>query len=222
MNDFSTIAELIRPDDTLHFKLFAQKTLAQENARLSVTVNALVSTARQTPNALQQRIRAALNCLIAAEWAFSSIHRGGEAVGFERVQLTASARVAITELYNLDERARQASTEGLALRDPSVSYALPSSRVGAAVQDLRLDLLEDVKQRILEFNAATGRDWRIGEIHFGVLDARSEIRSGKGAYRSSDDSIADLFAGDEEDGITGSERISLLADVTLRAPSTGR
>lgn len=217
MSDIQALAALIRPDDTLSFKLFAQKTISQEDARLSITVNALVSTAEQTPNELQQRIRAALASLVEAEWAFSAIQRGGEAVGYERVKLTASARVAITELYNLDERARQASTEGLSLRDPTVSYALPSARVTATVQALRLEIVEDVKRQILEFNAATGRQWRIGELSFGVRDARAEMRSGKGAYRSSDDSIADLFSDSGEEGITGSERISLLADVTLRA-----
>ena len=217
MNDVSSLEALIRPDDTLRFKPFAQKTITQEDARITVEVNALVSTAEQTPNALQQRIRAALARLIPADWAFSAIQRGGEAVGFERVTLTASARVATTELYNLDERARQASSEGLSLRAPTISYALPSARVSATVQALRLQILDDVKRQLEEFRAATGRDWRIGDVAFGVRDSRAEFRSGKGAYRSSDDSIGDLFEDTDEEGITGSERISLVADVCLRA-----
>lgn len=217
MNDVNSLEALIRPEDSLRFKLFAQKTITQEDARLTLEVNALVSTAEQTPNALRQRIRTALARLIPADWAFSAIQRGGEAVGYERVKLTASARVATSELYNLDERARQASTEGLSLRDPTVSYALPSARVTETVQALRLEILEDVKRQIGEFNATTGRSWRIGDIAFGVRDARAEFRSGKGAYRNSDDSIADLFEDSGEDGITGCERISLVAEVCLRA-----
>ncbi|NMG31765.1 hypothetical protein [Aromatoleum evansii] len=179
MTEKQMLADLVRPDDTLRFKLFAQKTITQEDARLTVEVNALVSTAEQTPNALQQRICGALARLIDAEWAFSAIQRGGEAVGYERVKLTASARIPITEIYNLEERARQASTEGLSLREPTVSYALPSARVTAAVQALRLEILEDVKHQLVEFSAATGRSWRIGDIAFGVRDSRSEIRAEK-------------------------------------------
>jgi len=217
MKDILPVADLLRPDDTLRFKLYAQQTIIQETARLTIEVNALVNTAEQTPGALLQRIRSALTHLVEAEWAFSAIQRGGEAVGYERVQLTASARVPITEIYNLEERARQASCEGLSLREPSVSYVLPSDRVTAAVQALRLEILEDVKKQIAEFNRATGRTWRIGDIAFGVRDPRSESRTGKGAYRSCDDSIADLFEEAGDEGITGSERISLVADVTLRA-----
>ena len=39
----------------------------------------------------------------------------------------------------------------------------------------------------------------------------------KGAYRASDDAIADLFSEAEAAGMTSAERISLVADVTLRS-----
>jgi hypothetical protein len=45
------------------------------------------------------------------------------------------------------------------------------------------------------------------------------MRTGKGAYRVSDDVIADLFSESDEAGMTSAERISLVADVTLRATS---
>lgn len=77
MNDAVTVADLLRPDDTLRFKLYAQQTIIQETARLTIEVNALVNTAEQTPGALLQRIRAALTHLVDADWAFSAIQRGG-------------------------------------------------------------------------------------------------------------------------------------------------
>ena len=42
MSDINTLAELIRPDDTLRFKLFAQKAIVQDDARITVEVHALV------------------------------------------------------------------------------------------------------------------------------------------------------------------------------------
>ena len=217
MSDIAKLAELFQPEDTLRFKLFAQKAIVQEDARITVEVHALVSTSQTDRKSLEQKIRAALTALISADWSFSTIQRGGEAVGFERVTLNASARVAIAEIYNLEERARQASTEGLSLREPKISYAIPSQRVNETVEELRRQIVDDAKRQINEFDQLTGRHWRIGDIAFGILDNRGEYRSSKGAYRASDVAIADLFSEADDAGMTSAERISLVADVTLRS-----
>lgn len=217
MSDIASLAALIRPDDTLRFKLFAQKVIVQEDARITVEVHALVSTAQNDRKSLEQKIRAALTSFISAEWAFSTIQRGGEAAGYERVTLNASTRVPIGEVYNLEERARQASTEGLSLRDPKINYSIPSQRVSETVQELRRQIVEDARQQIADLDQTTGRAWRIGDIAFGLWDNRGEFRTGKGAYRASDDAIADLFSDTDDAGMTSAERISLVADVTLRS-----
>ena len=105
------------------------------------------------------------------------------------------------------------------MREPRVSYALTSQRVNETVEELRRRIVEDAKRQIMEFDQLTGRNWRIGEITFGICDNRSEVRSGKGAYRVSDDAIADLFSEADDAGMTSAERISLVAEVTLRAAS---
>jgi len=217
MSDFTNLAELIRPDDTLRFKLFAQKVIVQEDARITVEVHALVSTSQNDRKSLEQKIRSALNSFISAEWAFSTIQRGGEAVGYERVTLNASTRIPIAEVYNLEERTRQASTEGLSLREPKINYSIPSQRVSETVQELRRQIVEDTKRQIADFDQITGRIWRIGDIAFGLWDNRGEYRTGKGAYRASDEAIADLFSDQDDAGMTSAERISLVADVTLRS-----
>ena len=217
MLDTASLAELLRPDDTLRFKLFAQKVIVQEDARITVEVHSLLSTSQNDRKSLEQRIRAALNAFIPADWAFSTIQRGGEAVGYERVTLNASARISIAEVYNLEERARQASAEGLSLREPKINYSLPSQRVTDTVQELRRIIVDDAKRQIEEFDKSTGRTWRIGDIAFGLWDNRGEYRTGKGAYRASDDAIADLLSEADDAGMTSAERITLVADVTLRA-----
>lgn len=79
-----------------------------------------------------------------------------------------------------------------------------------------MQIIEDAKRQIEVIDKATGRKWRIGDIGFGLQDSRSEMRTGKGAYRVSDDAIADLFSESDEAGMTSAERITLVADVTLR------
>lgn len=218
MTDTTNLADLIHREDTLRFKLFAQKVIVQQDARLMVEVQALVSTADRDSEQLERRIRDALNRFIVAEWSFSSIRRAGDAVGFERVALYAATRIPVSEIFNLEERARQASSEGLSLKDPKINYSVPAQRVSEAVDQLRREIVEDAKQQILSYNALTGRQWRIGDISFGIEDKRGEFRTGKGAYRNSDEEIADLLGTLEDDPrMTSAERITLVADVTLKS-----
>lgn len=209
----------IRPDDTLRFKLFAQKIIPQEDARITVEVHALMSTVQNDQGVIEQKIRAVLNEFIDVDWTFSTIRRGGDAVGYERVTLNASARVRIAAIYNLEERARRASKEGLSLKHPKVDYSLPSQRISDVVQDLRKKIVEDVKVQVTEFDQITGRSWRIGDIAFGLKNSPVSRGTSKGAYRASDEYLADedIFSDWDNAGVTSAERISLVAEVTLRA-----
>lgn len=63
-------------------------------------------------------MHAALNAFVPADWAFSRIERGGDAIGYERIRLSASARVKSEENRDLTERARRANREGLTLGVP--------------------------------------------------------------------------------------------------------
>ena len=67
MSDLTKLAELIRPDDSMRFKLFAQKVIVQEDARITVEVHSLVSTSNNDHKALEQKIRDALNNFIKAD-----------------------------------------------------------------------------------------------------------------------------------------------------------
>lgn len=102
--------------------------------------------------------------------ASSRIERGGDAVGYERVQLTATARVLSGENYDLAERARRAGREGLTLGQPRVECALAPERVDDVVGQLRTEVLRKVQDHIAQFDKETGRTWRIGDIAFGTYD----------------------------------------------------
>lgn len=218
MNNPQTLADLCKRDDTIRFKLFANRAIVQQDARISVEVNALIGTSQVDQTELLRRIRTALNAFIKTDWGFSAIKRMGEAVGFERVSLQAAARVPSSEVFNLEERARQASTEGLALKEPIVNYSLPADKVSAIVRELQQQLVGNINEQIGMFDHATGRNWRLGNLAFGVWDpSNSDNRSAKGAYRSSDSSIGDLMFDLGESGMTGAEKIALVADVELRS-----
>lgn len=203
--------------DTLRYRIQVQKALPQEDIRITVPVTALIQSRDNDPSTLQQTIRTALTSFVSAEWTFSRFERGGEAVGYERVQMFASARVNAKENYDLTERARRASREGLTLGSPRVDYALSADRIDEVVGALRLEVLRRVREHQVQFENETGRAWRIGDIAFGVgdLGETSGERTRKGVYRDPDDPLSADF--DSPSGLTGSERIKLVAAVTLRA-----
>lgn len=201
-------------DDTLTFKLHTKRTEVQETVQVSVSVTALVQPAQNNPDVLDAQIRDALQRFIRADWVFSAIRREGETLGYERLRLSATARTSHVEIYNLKERARSAGREGLELGEPHVNYRLPSAKVSEVNDEMRLQLLEDLMRQIPLLNKATGREWRIGNIYFGArkADIDPQARFSKGGYREeSDDDVG------SDVGLTGGERFSLLAEVTLRS-----
>jgi hypothetical protein len=202
--------------DCLRYRVQVEKGVAQDEVRIRVPVTALVSTSDRDQQALERRIRSALQNFIAVDWGLANIQRHGDAVGFERVTLLATARVKSGEVYNLDERARKASVEGLTLAAPQADYSLPSRRVAEVMQELRLRVLDEVQAHIATFNARTGRQWRIGEVLFGVEGAEVHgSRMAKGEYRTA--SQVPLRGESDDTGLAASEKIVLIADVTLKA-----
>jgi len=215
----TTIVELPDHADTLRYRIQVQRALPQDDIRITVPVTALVHTRDNDPAALQQSIRAALNVFVPAEWMFSRIERGGDAVGYERIQLSATTRVKSGENYDLAERARRSSREGLTLGLPRVDYALSPDKIDEVVGALRTDILRRVGTHIDHFGKETGRTWRIGDIAFGFDDVAEygTARTGKGAYRDIDNLPSSPDEQGPTGGLAGAERIKLVASVTLRA-----
>lgn len=204
--------------DTLRFRLQASRSVSQGDVRLTVPVTALVQAADRDQRLIEKRIHEALAEFVKAPWTFSRIIRQGEAMGFERVTLRASARVPAAENWDLAERARKASREGLALAPPEISYALSPDKVGEVVDALRLGLLREATEQARKMSEATTRRWRVGDIEFGTpgLQTDGSHRSGKGAYRDLEE-IGELLADVEPQALLSGERITMIAAVTLKA-----
>lgn len=206
---------LTRQDDTFRYRAIAQRTLAQDTVCVSIHVTMLVSATQTDQAELQRQIRSALNRFIPnVDWVFSTLYRGAiSTVGFEQINVKASARIPSSHNFNLNERARQASREGLTLSGVMVDYSLPVSLVNKVVHELRGEIVQTVLRELIDFEQQTGRKWRIGDIEFGISGQSGEYTA-KGARRSS--GYEDLLDPDGE-GLSGAERISLIAEITLRA-----
>ncbi len=203
--------------DTLHYRVQVQKTLPQKDARLRIGITALVHTQDSDQQGLLNRIRAQLETFIRADWGLFNIERHGDAMGYERVTLKASARIPHTENYNLTERARLASHDGLALTEPEIDYGLSAAQVDKVLQELRIEALATITEQIEAYNRVTGRAWRLGKIEFGIPGEVEDFvrRTSKGGYRAQPEAY--VCDGDETGGLTAAERIVLIASVTLKA-----
>lgn len=204
-----------KPDDTLRYTVLVTKAVAQETVRINVSVTVLARPDETIDAVLAERVRPALQNFIRGEWMVSGLERQGDAVGFERVSLRAATRVAFAENFNLTERARLASLNGLSIVDPEVDRALAPDKVAAIVKDLWFQVIERVKEHVEHFDRLTGRRWRIGDVEYGVPERGGERQSMKGARRAD----AEQFWASTDDAGTlqGAERVSLVARVTLRA-----
>jgi hypothetical protein len=203
--------------DTLHYRVQVQKTLPQKDVRLRISITALVHTRETDQQGLLNRIRTQLESFIHADWGLFNIERHGDAMGYERVTLKASARIPHTENYNLKERARLASHDGLALTDPEIDYGLSAAEMDKVLQELRVEALAAITEQTDVYNRVTGRTWRLGKIEFGIPNEVEDFvrRTSKGAYRAQPEAY--VCEGDESGGLTAAERIVLIASVTLKA-----
>lgn len=206
---------LTRQDDSLRYRVIAQRTLAQETVCVGIHVALLVSSTQTDQSALLRQIREALGRFVPdVDWLFSTIRReANSTVGYEQINLKATARIPCTQNFNLNERARRASREGLALSGAVVDYRLPVSVVNQVVHELRGEIIGTVLREVADFEQLTGRKWRIGDIEFGIGGHCDEYTA-KGAMRST--GYEDLLD-PEGEGLSGAERISLIAEVCLRA-----
>ncbi|MBI4693871.1 MAG: hypothetical protein HY749_07605 [Gammaproteobacteria bacterium] len=217
MSEHSQLLSRLADVDTLSYRVYAHTTVPQDDVRITVAVAALVSIADSDQQDLYRRIRETLANFIKADWALSQIIRTADAMGYEHIDLSASARVPPEENYNLQERARRASREGLALTNPNADYTVRADRVSSAVQTLREQTLREVRQHIEGFNRVSERRWRLGHIAFGAESELAEAmrRTSKGAYTGGIPDYVLRSEGDTE--LTGAERIVLVTEVVLKA-----
>lgn len=206
----------IPQDDTLRYKVYVSKAVPRGDVTISTSINLLVSAKENTPEQINARLAEALKDFIPGTWDIVGSNRSSFTPGFEKIVVDAIAKVPAEQNRNLQERARKAAREGLEFGEITVKRSLPQDQVNQIVKDLWFDAVLRVEDHIQEFNKRSSRTWRIGDIVFGVPGngQRESQRFSKGGYREDvDDVLGDLV----ESGLAGAEKISLIADVTLKS-----
>jgi hypothetical protein len=204
-----------KSDDTLRYKVSVSKAVAQDTVRVISTITVLVNPQETTEKVLGERVQGVLNDFINGDWVISDLDRRADAAGYERITMKASARVSFAENFNLSDRARTANREGISISDTEVNRSASPEKVKLVVKELWFKIIEYINGQIPQFNALTGREWRIGDVEYGQPDRGGEQRYSKGSTRSE---VDQFFSESDDPSVKqGGERISLVANVTLRA-----
>ena len=209
-----TLSINIPSDDTLCYKVNVSRVIPRGEVTVSAQMIVVVKTQANDNAGLDQRINAALKAFLPTQWESLGYERSGLTPGYEQVRVQAIAKVPADENHNLEERARRANSEGLEFGEITVKRSLPAEQVGQIVKEMWFDIISRVNAHIPEFERSSGRQWRIGNIVYGVPDAGHRQESRKGSYR---DEIDDVLSGLADVGLAGAEKISLTAEVTLKS-----
>lgn len=205
--------------DTLEFSVKAETVLVNDTVKLLAQITALVA-GDVTEEALRADIRETMQKFIATEWQFANLSRSADPTGFERVTLTASARVSEKENYNLDGRARAASRKGLQIASVQADTSIPAAKIEEAERKLRADIMVKVQNERAALNKLLGdseQPYRLHRIAFGALHdgtsrhARAgmmlEAATTKSAYGSG-------FGGDDQT-LGNASKLTMTAEIIL-------
>lgn len=201
-------------DDTITYKVFVAKAVPLVDVTVTAQLELMVSNRDETAD-LDSRIRDALKDFIDTEWTLLEQERSSATPGFERIQLKAMAKVPAKENRKLEERAAGANREGLEFGRVNVSRNMPEEQANQIIKELWFETVAKVTAHLEEFNRASGRQWRVGDVTLGVpRGGRQTGRMTKGGYVEEPGEPLSMFM---ESGLSRLEKISLTADVTLRS-----
>ena len=201
-------------DDTISYKIYVAKAVPVADVTVTAHLTLMVNNRDETQD-LDNRIRSALADFIDTEWTLLTPERTSATPGYERINLKAIAKIPSTENRNLEDRAARANREGLEFNHIHVNRTLPQDQANQIIKELWFEAIEKVTAHLAEFNRASGRQWRIGDVALGTPGTgRTTGRLTKGGYKEEPDEPLGEFM---ESGLSGVEKISLTADVTLRA-----
>lgn len=207
--------------DTISFQLRADTVVVNDTVRITVYINALVTT-DTAEAALRRDIKEALSRFIDADWSFNGLDRSADESGFERVSIRATARVKETENYNLENRALAVSRQGLKLANISVDTGVPAVLLEKAEKALRAEIVVKAKEELEELIAITGRPYRIGSLRFANQGdpyqrkaAAAQSYTNNMSFAASAGGGAPGGGGDDDDSISNAQKVSLAADVVF-------
>jgi len=207
--------------DTLSLNVSAEKTIVNDTVKLVATITAQV-TPDEPPEVLPNRVREMMNRVVdttkcEGKWNFSNMQRSKDDTGYERVSLTATARVPESENYNLDGRVEKASQRGLVINDIQADTSVPSFMIEDAVKELRVMLAKKAREECAALSEALDRPYRIQQISFGSSDyGGPKALRAMSASNAMGGSTQSYGTGAGDDGTLGNaQKVTLAANVTL-------
>jgi hypothetical protein len=206
--------------DTISFQLRADTVVVSDTVRVTVYVNALVTT-DTTETTLRRDIKEALSNFIEADWSFNGLERSADESGFERVVIRATARVKETENYNLENRALLVSRQGLKLANITVDTGVPATLLEAAEKKLRSEIVNKATEELKELVEATKREYRISSIRFANQGDPYQRKVGSVSNQTyvNNMAFASAVGGSpgvsDDDSISNAQKVSLAADVVF-------
>ena len=200
-------------DDTINYKVYVSKAVPLGDVTVTAHIDMLLS-GNDESQSVEDKIQSALNDFIPASWTIVDQDRRGATPGYEKISLKAIANVPVTENTQLEERAAKANRKGLEITHVSARKNLPQETVNQMIKALWFDVIERVNTHIKEYDRVSQRTWRIGDIVLGVPGGGSRTRLTKGGSVEEGDQPLGSFM---ESGLSGVEKVSLTADVTLKS-----
>lgn len=199
------------PDDSIRFTLSAEQVVVNTTVKIIANVVAMV-TPDLVEAKLNDSIREVMQNFIEADWQFSGMNRSPHAAGLEQVSVVATARVAESQNYALDQRRQKASREGLSIASVRTDTSPAISQIEETQSKLRQQLLRNIKAELESLCDVMGADYRIGKV---VFDDGSEPQGGGRAMMAANS--ASYGTGFGADGTLGNAvKLTMQAHVTLR------
>lgn len=204
--------------DTINFQLRADAVVVSDTVKVIVHINALV-TSETTENALRAEIKRTLAAFLDVPWQINGIERASDDSGYEKVAMRATARVSETENYNLENRAKAVSRQGLKLGDVEVDSTVPAPMLEAAEKSLRAEILKKAKAEAADLSAVSGREYRVGVVSF--QNQGDPVMRKSTAQAMNATSYGSGFAGAAgggdggDESLSNAQKVSLAANITL-------
>lgn len=212
--------------DTIEFSVNAETTVVSDTVKLIATIAGIVGDKPEAET--RDEIKAMMAKLVPdAEWQFSNQNRSNDATGYERLTLTASARVSEKHNHALDERIKEVSRKGLSINAISVDTSIPADMIEKGERELRSMIVAKVMSEQEALCAQTKRAYRISLLRMGNIAATMHSNS-RGARGGSDQGFASASAAtmkqaygsgfDEEGTLGNASKLTMSATVVLGVP----
>jgi hypothetical protein len=202
--------------DILSFNLRTDTVVSSETVKLIVQI-ATQSSSGTSEEELRAEIGSVLTKFVpTAKWEFSNLTRNKDVTGYERISLVASTRVPETENHKLDERAEEASRQGLRIVSVQVDSTIPGPILRAADRKLRSTLLKEAMEELDEINKLTKLTYRLGTIEFGdTNDPVFRKDASIMAYASTANAAPMGAAGGGAPSLGNTQKVSMTAAIQL-------